>query len=629
MENPVQLRLGFNAPTAPQRWIVTLAGTRVVVSPQDGDNLLTLSYLASIGASAGQGEDGVVSVPVGDLRRFPALPDHVMVVPRAPLDTLVTLLQRPPVADDPVVVTLEKDGGFNLSWFDGRVGLNEPLPLEAAPAFISLEIAFVADNETWDELLAASQLPVLLGRARVNLDGFVEVVTSKPQKVEASPLRALFKLDDTHYGVPLAYASDLADVPGYVWEGRRPSYDQAPSVLPDLGLELSEHARADLHVLTSRLAVSRAELVAWRSGLGRRIFALAAVASLEAFPLLIVTTPQGIWVWQRHLDLLGRTWSLTHDRADARIVTYRDLFNRREVASPSAMILDDLDRVPAEHRQAVKRLDGVLDAYRIGICSALPEGPAEAISLMASLRPAEFRTDVSLLSRYPLRPDTRAREHVAAYVSRRVEGDQDHGFRRSTVELLDPSDDQIATIERALAAEHRPMDEALAEGLAVLSGGTATTTGPKIARAVELARTAQRDGRSAVLVTRYPRTAQLLRLALRPLTVEVVERADQTVSRTAEAVSVVVSQDGRLPDLRSVDTVVVLDYFWSSLVLDAAVGSAADPEGPRVVLQLHLRIPLDDRCALLAARRRELGPVGDPLAPLSSEDLAFLLSDRR
>jgi hypothetical protein len=629
MENPVQLRLGFNAPIAPQRWITGLAGAMVTVTPQDGDNQLAMAYLANVGASAGQGADGVVTVPVSDLRRFASLPDHVTVVYRTPLDVLMTLIERPPASEHPVVLTVESGGRFNLAWFDGRITLNEHLPAGAAPAFIALEIPFVADAATWDELLAASQLPVLLGRARVNLDGFVEVVTSRPQKVEASPLQALFKLDDTHYGVPLAYASGLSDVPGFVWEGRRPAYDQAPAVLPDLGLELSDHARTDLSSLVGRLAASRAEAVVWESGLGRRVFSLAAVASLEAFPLLIVTTPHGIWAWQRHLDLLGRTWSLTHDRADVHIVTYRDLLARRDITSPASMIFDDLDRVPREQRTALRRLDGVLDAYRIACCSTFPEDPAEAVDLMASLRPAEFRSDVPLLARYPLRPEVRAREHVSAYLSRRELGSQAHGFRRSSVEVLEPTDQQVQMVEQALETSGRPMEETLAEGLSVISSGTAASVGPKIARAVEIARAAHREGRSVAVVTRHARTAQMLRIALRPIDVETVERYDERVRQDPLRVVVVTRPDGRLPDLRMMETVVMVDYLWSSLALDSSVGSSSERTGPTTVVQLHLRTPLDDRCALLAARRRELGAVVDPYAGPNTEELAYLLSDRR
>lgn len=628
MENPVQLRLGFDAPSAPQRWMCGVAGAMVTVSPQDGDTQLALAHLAAVGVTSTNYSDGSITVPVADLRRFTSLPEQVTVISRPPLDVLITLLHRPPSAEHSVVVTVEPERGFNLSWYDGRVALNETLTVDAAPAFMALEVAFVADSATWDELLSASQLPVLLGRARVNLDGFVEVVTSRPQKVEASPLRALFKLDDTRYGIPIAYAGDLSDIPGFVWEGRRPTHDLAPTVLSDLGLELSEHAREDLSGLVGRLASSRAEAVVWESGLGRRVFALAAVASLDAFPLLIVTPPHGIWVWQRHLDLLGRTWSLTHDRADVQIVTYRDLLARRDITSPAAMILDDLERVSDEHRGALRRLDGVLDAYRVGCLSTFPDDPTRAVAIMAALRPAEFRSDVPLFARYPLRPETRAREHVESYVSRRERGQQPHRFRRSSVEVLEPTSEQLQAVEKALEVSSRSLEESLAEGLGLVSGGTSTSTGPKVARAVEIIRQAVREGKSVAVVTRHPRTAQLLRMASRPLDIVIEERHDVPIDSGASGI-ILLRSDGRLPDLRRTEIVVIVDYLWSSQALDAAVGTAADHDGPATVIQLHLDTPLDDRCALLAARRRELASVVDPFASPTAEETAFLLSDRR
>jgi hypothetical protein len=311
------------------------------------------------------------------------------------------------------------------------------------------------------------------------------------------------------------------------------------------------------------------------------------------------------------------------------IITYRDLATRRVLSSPASLILDELDRVPQEHMEALRRLDGVLDAYRIGCCSTFPDDPAEGVRMMSALRPAEFRSDVPLLSRYPMRPEVRAREHVAAYVSRRAQDGSSHGFRRSSVELLEPTTEQVKAVDTALDVSVRPMSDALAEGLQVVSAGTGSSTGPKIARAVELARDAVREEASVVLVTRHSRTAQMIRIALRPLQVDVVEHYDRSLKPEPGKVVVVVRPDGRLPDLRGFERVVLLDYMWSSLAVEAAVGSAGDESGPLSVVQLHLRLPLDDRCALLAARRRELGPVVDPYGSPTTEDHAFLLSDRR
>ena len=626
-ENPVQLRLGFATPRSPVRIQLNLAGLQVVVGTSSSDTDTVYAYLGSVGLSAETSHDSITTFPASELRKLLALPQQVELVPRGDLLALWTLMTRPPEGESAVVVTLETPEQFNLSWYDGNVNLNEPLHMRAAPAFMALEVSFVADNDTWDELLAASRLPVLLGRARVNLDGFVEIATSKAQRVEASPLRALFRINETHYGLPLAYAADVNNTPGYIWEGRRPTYDRPPSELPELPFALSGHARSDLRGLVDRLADRRAEAVVWGRGLGRRVYTLAAIEALDAFPLLIVTFPHALWAWQRHLDLLGRSYSLTHERADVHLVTYRDLVARSNIPSPASVIFDDLQQSDDEQLTALHRLDGLLDVYRVSCSSSFPEKTARAVELMSVLKPAEFRHNIPLISRYPLRPEARAKEHVESYLSRRNANDTaEHGFRKSTVELLPPTSEQLQAFETAID-ERREHSESLAEALLIVSAGPSTSVSPKVSRAVEIARTESTRGRRIALVTRHPRTAQLIRSALRPLGVAMVENADRMNDN--EAKIVIVRADGRTGDLREYDHVVLVDYPWSSLATESAIGNAGESVGPQQVTVLHLDCPLDDRSALLAARRRELGAVTDPYAPPTDEEIVYLLSQRR
>jgi len=83
-----------------------------------------------------------------------------------------------------------------------------------------------------------------------------------------------------------------------------------------------------------------------------------------------------------------------------------------------------------------------------------------------------------------------------------------------------------------------------------------------------------------------------------------------------------------LPDLRGFDEVVLLEYPWSTALLDAAVGNAAVESGPRRVAVMHAPGTVDDRLAVHAARRRELGPADDPHRPPDDEELAHLLTRR-
>jgi len=626
-ENPVQLRLSFDTPLSPVRVQLSLAGLQIAVSSAIGDADTVNAYLGSVGLTADTSIEGSLTFPVVELRKLLSLPAQVELVPRGDLLTLWTLVTRPSQDGRPVVVSSEAADLFNVSWFDGQVTLNEPLPSRSAPAFMALEVSFIADNDTWDDLLSASQLPVLLGRARVNLDGFVEILTTKPQRVETSPLRALFRLSDTHYGVPLGYASDVSNTPGFIWEGRRPSYDRPPAELPSLPFVLSQHAQTDLRGLVDRLAARRGEAVIWESGLGRRVFTLAAIEALDAFPLLIVTFPHALWAWQRHLDMIGRSYSLTHERADVHLVTYRDLVSRSNIPSPASVIFDDLYRADDEQLQTLHRLDGLLDAYRITCSSEFPDNAARAVDLMSLIKPAEFRHNVPLISRYPLRPEARAIEHVKSYLSRRgPSGVAEHNFRRSSVELLTPTNEQLAAFSIALD-ERREHAEILAESLLIVSAGPSSSVSPKVSRAVEIARTEHSRGNRVALVTRNHRTAQLIRSALRPLTVTTVDQSEGAINDKSTDI-VIIRSEGRLGNLYGFDHVVILDYPWSFLSIEAAVGSASDSGGPKQVTCLHLDCPLDDRSALLAARRKELGGITDPYSPLSDEEIVYLLSQR-
>jgi hypothetical protein len=89
---------------------------------------------------------------------------------------------------------------------------------------------------------------------------------------------------------------------------------------------------------------------------------------------------------------------------------------------------------------------------------------------------------------------------------------------------------------------------------------------------------------------------------------------------------VLVRFDRELPDLRWFDEVIVVDYPWSFAALDAAVGAPTSDHGPLQVTCLHLTGSVDDRLAVLAARRRELGAVIDHSQPPSPDEIGYLLS---
>jgi hypothetical protein len=79
-------------------------------------------------------------------------------------------------------------------------------------------------------------------------------------------------------------------------------------------------------------------------------------------------------------------------------------------------------------------------------------------------------------------------------------------------------------------------------------------------------------------------------------------------------------------DLRSFDEVVIIDYPWSMETLEAAVGAAGDETGPGRVSCLHTPGSIDDRLALMSARRRELS--GNGTGPPDEEETRYLLTPR-
>lgn len=631
--NPVQLRLGFAAPSRPVTVHLVLAGLSVLVetSPDQVDEVWT--HLSVAGANPTMSEGRGLGFPVANLSALAELPTHVHLVPDEALATLFTLVRNPSELGRPAELSTDAAGTLWLSWFDGRAMRTELLPEAGAAALLTADLPFVATAEAFETLRTTCRLPLLVGKARVNLDGYVEITTSKPQMAESAPLPGLFRIDETHYGLALPHAAHVDRAPGFIWEGRKPSLERGPAELPGLPMELSGHAAADLRNLVDHLAAYRARAVVWESGLGRRVFVLAALEALDAWPLLIVCPPAHVWTWQRHLEMFGRTAALGHDGADAHIVTYADLARRGALTSPQAIIFDELpntDVVTAEQRTALHRLDGVVDAYRVAVGSSWPTAEQDAVSVMSVLRPGEFRPDVPVIARYPAHTQARLAEHISCYVSARSVTDPGTDvteFRSSGVITLTPTDAQRqAQADAAARHAHGSAAALLAEHLEILSCGPQLALSPKVAAVTARAAAAVEAGRRVAVVTRHRRTEALVKATLRQFTSATVD-ASVPHATVPNGRLVVVRFDRELPDLRWFDEVFIMDYPWSTDVLDAAVGAASDPDGPLRVSVLHLAGTIDDRLAMLAARRRELGSVVDQSAPPSAAEMAYLLAD--
>lgn len=660
-ETPLQLPLEMLAPAQSVRITLELRGLRAVATCEDtpGMRHAMLEYLQAAGVTldVASGDDGRVSFPVVDLPNLAALPPRVHLDADATLEPLLLLAQHPPQSGQPVAAVLPQgpDGEpLDLGWLELQwahqdhtgelVQFEEPAGRETLVALMASDVPFNATAQAWDLLEQLSTFPIVVGRARVNSDNFVELAATKPQIVEAAPLPGMFRLDGTHFGLPLAYAHVVDDLQGFEWNGPAPRLQRPPNVPAHLPVELSDHHRQDLSDLVRRLAQFRAAAVVWESGLGKRIFALAACEVLDAWPLLIVAPPWQMWAWQRHLDLLGRSGSLRHNRADARLVTYLDLAQGVDLATPVAVLFDNLAATVSatpRARRALHLLDNVSDAYRLAVDSSWPGDLAESCRIADLLRPGEFRFDVPLEVRYPGQTKKRAAEHLDVYVSRRRKDDPDTAdtnpftspFRRSQVKLVTVPDTQRRELgelrSRFGQGQLEPL-AALAEALEVTSAGAANSLSPKVVAAAQLAKAGARAGRSVAVATAHRRAANAVALALRPWASDVQDlrgAARAEVGRREGRVSVVLFAR-LLPDLRQFDEVVLVDYPFSFEAVEQAVGSAYAANGPQQVTVLHAPGTVDDRLAMFAARRRELAAVSDPSAPPSAEEAKWLLAPR-
>jgi hypothetical protein len=626
----LQMRLDFGDAVPAGSVVLTLVGMTVAVECLDGRTDQVRRALRRAGCN--------VEVYRGELR-FPAhqiaclarLPGGVNLAPDDALRPLLLVTLYPPAAP-PMVERLGRD--LVLSWFDGPTTHEHTLTDEAAAVLLQSGLPFVATAEAWTVLADLGVGVAQVGVAQVNLDGFIEISATVPQLVESAPLPGLFRLGTDRFGLALGYAPNLDSTPGFSWRGPRPRPER-PEIGVSTTFDLSAHHRRDLTSVADRLADTGAAVLWWDSGLGRRIMALAALDALDAWPAVVVSHPSGLWAWQRHFELVGRSCALTHDRADARLVTYRDLAHGMTLPSPAALILDEPTRSEAvrpEVLRSLHQLDGVAGTVRLATTDTWPERPEDTMGLMSVLRPGEFDPAATLAERYPLDPQRRAGEHLAAYVSRRRASDPDSvnldRFRRSSVHTVPVSEAHTREAVEVLRRRGADREGALAELLELCSAGSAHSVSPKTAAAAELA------GRSSGLVVvacRHVRTASLLKMMLAGREVSVVE-ADRGGLDSGDGSGrdrvVVVRFDRTLPDLRSADAVIFVDYPWSTTVVDDAVGSAAETDGPAQVTVIHLEGSLDDRLAAMAARRRELRGVRDENGPPTSDELDYLLAPR-
>jgi hypothetical protein len=629
---PVQMRIAYGQPTSPATIDLALAGMIVLVTAGNDREDLAVAYLTAVGVTVAIDDTRGITFPALQLGKLRDLPERVTVRADEQLRPVAELLRSERPDGVPAALRLDDHGRFELSWFDGIQHHDETLDPSAAPLLLHAEIPLVSTPDAWQALTAASHIPPSTGTARVNMDGFVEVTTTRPQLVEAAPVRAMFRVDERTFGVPMPYVADLDRIHGFTWDGPRPTVERASSTLPALQIPLSRHHRTDLRQLIDDLTSWRAQIIWWDSGLGRRVLALAALEALEAWPALVVAGPANVWAWTRHCDLIGRSFAMTHQDADVHLITYRDLAGRRDLRAPGAIILDDVfsDEVSAAPVRAGLRRLAALDAVRVAVTSDWPDDRTEVLDVMSLLRPGEFRSGVPIGRRYPGDATQAFDQHVDAYLSRRSGRDDNDPtrFRRSTVVKVEASVAQVAAQSGVYSSAGTQDPRAqLARLLEIASAGPPSALSPKVAATIDRARRAVDAGRRVAIATRHRRVATMLTASLRSMSGVTVTQTDAAAGAPDSDV-VVVRFDDVLPDLRSYDVVVLVDYPWSMDEIDNAVGAASDSSGVDVVLVVHAAGTVDDRLALLAARRRELGSAAAHTRGLSDAEVSYLLQPR-
>lgn len=590
----MQPRLAFPAPTADCTIALALSGLSVLIDVSALERHTALAHLAAVGVSPRVDGD-LISMTVRELPLAARLPENVSILVDHLLHPLWALVCHPPEQQPASIEVLA--GDLRISWLSSRRRFDEIITVDAVPALLGMDTPLVATSEGWALLSSASSLPVSVGRCQVTNEEYVLIEASKPQLVEAAPIPGLWRIDDTRFGVPLAYARVLDEARGFVWDGPRAPTQMRCFPLPDI--ELSAAARQTAQELTERLASFRSALLVAPAASSRRVAVASALKAASRADVLIVCAPWALWAWKRAASLCD---------LPVRFTTYLDLTYGEDPGRPDAVVFDDLGIVAPVLNRAASRLDS-LDAMRVVVLTALPDDVSEALTLFARVKPAEFRDDVPLVVRYPVSGETRAREHMRPYVVR--SSPSPGGFSRLTIDVLSLTPDlrEAADLIDVVGAERV---EALRE---LVTCGSPSHVSAKIAAALARVQAARHHNRSVCVLTSHQRFAELVSRLAKPAHLPVVPVSANSPAITESCVAV---YDTDLPDL-GVEEVVIADWPLSISVLDDVLPVPQHPDDGPVVTVLHIAESIDDRLALRSVR----APAPTPLA---RAEIGWLLS---
>lgn len=607
-----QLRIDFtgNLPDSPVEIACELSGLRVWVTDVKDASVDVAALLTSRGVTTTI-EQGLPVFPAAALPQVATI-GELDVVPVGLLRPIWQILTSSPPTDIPLMVEAV-ERGVVVSWFseDSR---SEFVPFEAVPALLTLGLPFIAAPATWDLLFERSPVPVRVGTVASNPDGFYEISASAPQLVESAPIRGLFRIAESKYGVPISYVADLKKLRGFAWKTPPPPPPTRPQI-PVIPIDLRPHI---LEAVPELLARSQwgGQVLAWDGGLGRRLAVLAALEAADAFPAVVVCPPWAVWLWQRNLDLFGRSYSLTSADADVLISTYHDLSLRRDVISPVAIVFDHPHDAPVAELSAAQHLAEVYpEALKFSLVSSADADLSELWPALALCRPAEFglSSDLSTqLWRYSGDREAAARVHAEAYVHFRSHDSIRLGgastYHQSLTRVVSLPGDLADELRRLATSDPDP-SRALSAVLEATSAGTGAHLSPKLAAAMALARDELAEGRRVAVVSAHRSTLTMLRSAFTPTPalLAVYPNSDAVVAEAAAhhgPVVLLVLSSVCMPDLSRLDAVIFCDYPWNTDDIDRICGPA-DQMGPRTVAVVHAAGSVDDRLAVFAALRRE------------------------
>jgi hypothetical protein len=611
-------RLSFAATPEAIACSAYLTGLLVAIDTDANRRAELAGVLATVGIDADAHPHHGFTFPISRLYRAADLPSSVTVDVDVELEVLWQLALRYGSGKLDGPATLQVSAGRPLlRWesADGGDDVEGVLTTEAAGALLHSQLPFIASAEAWEAVATLTRMPLQAATLRQHRDGYVEIRAMRPQQVESAPIPGLWRIDQTTYGAPLPYAPRLSAVDGLRWEEPAPE-PAATIVLPRrIAEQLDGHVADGARHLAQLVRDHGSAVVAWPSGLGRRVAALAALDAVDSLPVQILAPRWAVWSWVASLTALGLA-----DDEQARVVTWDAVAAGAALHATPSFIVDDFTSAAALAATAtLRRLETFDGVARIGVCAQWPADVPTLLQAMHLVRPGEFPETGGGMLRYPLWPTRRATEHADAYRIPLPPLSAGRPYRRRfdvrTVELSALQRRHLdELITRYRAGDSDVSVETLREAT---SAGTAQALSAKVSQVAGAARTLLQTGQQVLVVARHDRTLQLVRTLVRGA-------AEATIRYHTWAT---VERDDTGAD--DADTVLVCDYPDHPEQLWRVAGVPGDAEGAAVLLW-HTRLSVDDEVAVSAARGMSptddlllqaclRGVVGDITTPGSDE----------